>query len=315
MISLIYLVLLSIYAVVGLVVAVVVFRRSKKKRRWLVFPVFLFIYLPLPWADMVFKCVIIFSRTFGTSLQEIHQTIGSPQSVFWLDNVWPGFDEYGRHWMVANYLDGKHLKVLAMNGDDGKIYLYRATETDFIGSEKLRMQHERLIEKKKELEARAKQAGRAGRTEEKDKLWQAIQDEHHPEIRALGYGEKRKQEVNTIFSRPEIYQKVEELPLINYLVEFNPISLTSIEKKFLWADEIRITSTQSGETIAYSKRYMSYGWWLGFTPQKSFHGGVRRGDERVYEFDDKVLFEYAGVMDTLEVTKDNLDRSFYRLIQ
>ena len=63
-------------------------------------------------------------------LQRIVRTVDAPGSVYWEDNVWPGYDENYRLWMIDHLLDGEHLDTLAMNGPDGKIYLYRYGQGD-----------------------------------------------------------------------------------------------------------------------------------------------------------------------------------------
>jgi len=61
----------------------------------------------------------------------IKQTVEYPESIYWEDNIYPGFDEQDRLLMIRNYLDGIHLKTMALNGPDGAIYLYTATEEDW----------------------------------------------------------------------------------------------------------------------------------------------------------------------------------------
>lgn len=293
MIGLIYLTGFALYFLIGLGFSILYFRRSKRKHRWLVFIVFLLLYLPLPFADMFVKSAVISARTYNADLQEIRQTVEFPESVLWIDNVWPGFDEYGQHWMVQSYLDGIHLKTLVLNGDDGKFYLYRASKEDFAESEKLRPEHERLMKEKKAFEEQAKQAGRSHNWKKRDELWNIVREEYEPKIRDAGYLQKGREEIDRIFSRGEVINNADNLPPLKYRVEFNSIPITSIEKKLLWADEIKIISTQDNRTIAYSKRYLSYGSWIGFHPHKSLRMGIQKGDTQSYEFDDKVLFGYA----------------------
>ncbi|CCK80810.1 hypothetical protein [Desulfobacula toluolica] len=61
----------------------------------------------------------------------IKKTVEFPGSVYWEDNIYPGFDESDRVLMIRNYLDGVHLTTMALNSPGGKIYLYTATETDW----------------------------------------------------------------------------------------------------------------------------------------------------------------------------------------
>lgn len=79
---------------------------------------------------------IIFTNIFGTYYcsQEpnpktlINKKVEYPLSIYWEDNVYPGFNAEDRKLMIMNYLDGKHLKTMALNGDDGKVYVYHLNE-------------------------------------------------------------------------------------------------------------------------------------------------------------------------------------------
>ena len=62
---------------------------------------------------------------------KIEKKVEYPLSIYWEDNVYPGFSKADRELMIINYLDGVHLKTMALNGDDGKIYVYRAKEGEF----------------------------------------------------------------------------------------------------------------------------------------------------------------------------------------
>ncbi|NPA73974.1 MAG: hypothetical protein GXO12_04615 [Epsilonproteobacteria bacterium] len=62
---------------------------------------------------------------------KIIKKVKYPISIYWEDNVYPGFSKEDRELMIMNYLDGVHLKMMALNGDDGKIYVYRAKEGEY----------------------------------------------------------------------------------------------------------------------------------------------------------------------------------------
>ncbi len=64
----------------------------------------------------------------------VKQIVEFPESIYWEDNIYPGFDEKDRLLMIRNYLDGVHLKKMALNGPDGTIYLYTATDQDWLTS-------------------------------------------------------------------------------------------------------------------------------------------------------------------------------------
>jgi len=55
---------------------------------------------------------------------KIEKKVEYPISIYWEDNVYPGFSKADRELMIINYLDGVHLKTMALNAPDGKIYIY-----------------------------------------------------------------------------------------------------------------------------------------------------------------------------------------------
>lgn len=61
----------------------------------------------------------------------IKKTVSFPESIYWEDYVYPGFDEKDRLLMIRNYLDGVHLKTMALNSPDGSVYLFTATAADW----------------------------------------------------------------------------------------------------------------------------------------------------------------------------------------
>lgn len=59
----------------------------------------------------------------------IKEKVEYPESIYWEDNIFRGFDAEDRKLMIVNYLDGVHLKTMALNGDDGKVYVYEANSS------------------------------------------------------------------------------------------------------------------------------------------------------------------------------------------
>ena len=55
---------------------------------------------------------------------KIEKKVEYPISIYWEDNVYPGFSKADRELMIINYLDGVNLKTMALNAPDGKIYVY-----------------------------------------------------------------------------------------------------------------------------------------------------------------------------------------------
>ena len=140
-----------------------------------VFVVVLF-FVIFPFRRLIFYNILFFYYSMSP-LQEIHETVESPVSVYWEDNVWPGFDTFCRQWMVKNYLDGKHLQLLALNGDDGKIHLYRASQETFSKSKAL---YPEYIKVKEGIEAAKKEAISVGsRGGDNKAMWKRIRERIH----------------------------------------------------------------------------------------------------------------------------------------
>ena len=138
----------------------------------------------------------------------IKKTVEYPESIYWEDNIYPGFDEKDRILMIRNYLDGVHLKTMALNAPDGTIYVYTATEED----------------------------------------WQVRRGEPN-------YFDKLDAEAQAIADRGTTYTR-QTLSQLNYSVIFNPVSLTSFQKRYLWSDDVTITDNKTHEVIAYNRRLM-----------------------------------------------------------
>lgn len=122
-----YLGLFLIYVVFAIGVLIPAFKFSKK--RWIPWLTVLF-FLLFPTYDILIQKVAMTYYEKTQTLQEIKRTVDVPGSVYWEDNVWPGYDTKYRLWMIDHLLDGKHLDTLAMNGEDGRIYLYRYGKGD-----------------------------------------------------------------------------------------------------------------------------------------------------------------------------------------
>lgn len=153
----------------------------------------------------------------------IKKTVDFPDSIYWEDNIYPGFDEQDRLLMIRNYLDGVHLKTMALNSPGGRIYVYNATEQDWLGS--------RSIQKKTPAD------------------WKK-------------YFNLLDREAKKIAERGQTYTRG-TMPRLNYRVVFNPIALTSFERRYLWADEVTIADAKTGVVIGYNRRLM-HRWYMIF---------------------------------------------------
>jgi hypothetical protein len=240
--------------------------------------------------------------------------------VYWQDNVWPGFDAYGRNWMVEQYLDGVHLQALAVNGDDRKIYLYQAREQDWLERTtakeiwKQREAEEAEYAKrekgiyKKEYEDHCK-----NKTREECGAYHATNFGNPERAAFREYLRINKEATKRIVDRCEVYDSPDKLPPMRYRVDFNTVKTGYPASRLLHTDEITITDVEKNKEIAFSRRYMAYAFWLTKFSGNQPDFSSALGDWHAYEFDDKVLFEYAGVIDALELEKETLDKRTYRL--
>lgn len=246
-------------------------------------------------------------------LQEIHRTVESPHSVYWEDNVWPGFDEYGRSWMVRNYLDGIHLQALALNGDDGKIYLYRAMEKSRVESILFRKKVEEL--EKREEELRLKSNAYYKKHGERDpRFLEQSKKEVEPLLLQARREEKRltEEELERIFEKVEIYTSAADLPPLRYHVRLESIHRFFPVTKLYHADLITISDVQKNEVLGFSKRFMAYAPWISKISGEQPKFGAKKGSVGVNEFDDKVLFEYADLR-THNWMRNDLNKASYQL--
>lgn len=277
-------------AIISIAVAVK-FGRSKV----VVFVVVLF-FIIFPFWRLIFYNILFFYCS-RSPLQEIHETVEYPMSAYWEDNVWPGFDAYGRHWMVKNYLDGKHLKLLALNGDDGKIYLYRANQETFSESNKLYPEYSRV---KQAIETAKKEAVAVGSSGGDNKaMWERIREREDAFRKSLSkqYEEQREKELAGVLDRVEVFADKSDLPPIRYRVEFNLLPksfLINKQNKILHADRISIVDTKNEKVIAFSERYLAYSGLISRISDEQPRFDYKLGDKYPYELDDKVLFSFGS---------------------
>lgn len=112
---------LLIYILVAIGVYKLTIRYSQQK--W-VQRFVLAILILVPTYDIILTNILGGYYCLATPSTYISKKVENPQSIYWEDNVYPGFNKEDRKLMIMNYLDGVHLNTMALNGDDGKIYTY-----------------------------------------------------------------------------------------------------------------------------------------------------------------------------------------------
>lgn len=150
----------------------------------------------------------------------IKKRVEYPISIYWEDNVYPGFSKEDRELMIINYLDGVHLKTMALNGPKNKkVYVYhlnRPLYKEFVKNY--------LIT--------------------------------HPDIH-IGNFQVDKAYANEIMKTEQIFTK-ETMPKTNYTVTFNEIKLNPFARHFLYSDETKVIENNTSKVIAYNRRYMRF---------------------------------------------------------
>ncbi len=292
-----------------LIFLVVAFLYKLRLNKLLISFIVLILILAPFWEQLWGKWLMLDFSRHNRPLQKIIRTVEKPGSVLWIDNVWPGFDEYARAWMVENYLDGVHLHTLGLNDGKGNIYVYRATPDDFSKSAKMRLAMDAA---KKEYEEIWKKSGERS-TKEVVQAREKYSDLEGPFLA------QRKKEAIQRARDPEIYPFRE--PYISscwekfaYRIEWRPIALSGVGKKNIWCDEVTITDVGKNEEIAYNKRCLQYTPTLSVVSRGGlpFENGVTLGDIRAFEFSNDVVFEYSSyVKFSFPVNRSQLSRKRY----
>jgi len=122
MIGLILLIILVIYVVV----AKYIYKSLKDEfsNKKYISKLVLAFFILLPTYDIFITYILSGYYCLTTPSTYIEKKVEYPESIYWEDNVYPGFNDEDRKLMIMNYLDGVHLKRMALNGDDEKVYVY-----------------------------------------------------------------------------------------------------------------------------------------------------------------------------------------------
>ena len=148
----------------------------------------------------------------------IKETVEYPQSIYFEDNVFNGFNEQDIEYMMNNYLDGIHLKTLALNLPDGNVAIYHY--------EKNQDEYDKIVkEVKREL---------------------GDKTSHYDDIRAR---------IIKIIDSNKIITTKDKMPKMNYAVLEDKVNLNQIASNFFRADDMRVINNRTNEAISYQRRY------------------------------------------------------------
>ena len=174
----------------------------------------------------------------------IKETVEYPQSIYFEDNVFNGFNEQDIEYMMNNYLDGIHLKTLALNLPDGSIAIYHY--------EKNQDEYDKIVKEVKQ--------------ELGDKT------SHYDDIRAR---------IIKIIDSNKIITTKDKMPKMNYTVMEDKVNLNRFASKYFHSDTMRIIDNKTNETIAFQQRYFMLKRMLDIDASGTFTGYFICDDKRI----------------------------------
>ena len=205
----------------------------------------------------------------------IKKKVEYPISIYWNSSVTSGLNKDARKEMINKYLDGVHLKMMALNGDDGRVYVYHY--------ENIPKEYYPL---KKEYDSAYKEYQKYLENYNTThpgfyKTKWSLNDKKVDEIRVM-----TGKMLETSILKEEIYSKA-TMPKMNYTVTFDKVKLNTFARKFLYAIETKIIDNNTKETIAYNGLYIHF--WYNIMPNFS--------TDSLYDYSDIVCGERISIDD------------------
>ncbi|MDP3302233.1 MAG: hypothetical protein Q8S36_09740 [Sulfuricurvum sp.] len=212
----------------------------------------------------IYASDVILSNTLGAyyCAQEpnpktyIKHTVEEPISIYWEDNIYPGFDEADSKLMVANYLDGVHLQTMALNTPDGKVRVYSYAN---IPQSYIDLFKESNVAKKEAKEKHKAFNEAWGKYKSKEysktefdvisKDWAQVDNKSEALTKQIESARSKLDLVITETTRDQI-------PQMNYTIKTDEVHFSDLARKVLYSDEVKITDNRTKEVIAYDRRIM-----------------------------------------------------------
>lgn len=208
-------------------------------------------FILLPTYDIIITYALGAYYCSTTPKTFINKKVEYPESIYWEDNVYPGFDAEDRKLMIKNYLDGVHLKTMALNGDDGQIYVYVRE----VPTEKYNEINSQLLLETKKYNQIDKQFTKE-LLKENEPLWLELRDKFNVARKTVDEIQNQR---NLLVESYPVEEKVftkQSMPKLNYTVTFNEVKLNSFARMFLYSDITKITDNSTNELIAKNRRVM-----------------------------------------------------------
>lgn len=208
-------------------------------------------FILLPTYDIIITNILGGYYCLTTPSTYISKTVEYPESIYWEDNVYPGFNAEDRKLMIMNYLDGVHLKTMALNGEDGEIYVYVRE----VPAEKYNEINSKLLLETKKYDQINKQFTKE-LLKENETLWLELRDKFNEARKIVDEIEKQRNLLIESYSVKEKVFTKQSMPKLNYTVTFNESKLNFFSRKFLYSDITKITDNTTNEVVAQNQRIM-----------------------------------------------------------
>lgn len=208
-------------------------------------------FILLPTYDIIMTNILGAYYCLITPSNYIDKKVEYPESIYWEDNVYPGFNKEDRKLMIMNYLDGVHLKIMALNGVDGNVYVY----TREVPIEKYDDIYTKLLLETKKYRQMDKQLTKK-LLKENEALWLELRDKFNEARKTVDELEKQRNKLVDSYPVQEKVFTKQSMPKLNYTVTFNEVKLNFFSRKFLYSDMTKITDNNTNEVIAKNQRIM-----------------------------------------------------------
>ena len=182
----------------------------------------------------------------------IKHTVEEPISIYWEDNVYPGFDDADAELMVKNYLDGVHLKTMALNTPDGKVkvYSYKELPQSYVDL----FQESEVTKKEMILNERSFNKARGLKDYPPD--FNQIRDAY---LQVMNKNIELARQID--LARTKLALIVTEttrepMAQMNYTIKTDEVHLSTLASKVIYSDEVKITDNRTNEVIGYNRRIM-----------------------------------------------------------
>lgn len=221
----------------------------------------------------IYASEVILSNTLGAyyCAQEpnpktyIKHTVEEPISIYWEDNVYPGFDEGDAKLMVTNYLDGVHLQIMALNTPEGKVkmYSYANVPQSYVDLVREGYATDKEWKARKAASSKAfEEAYDSKRGKYKDgysrdssplkELSAEFREIDAKESALIKQIESARSKLNLVITETTR----DQMPQMNYTVKTDEVHLSDLARKVLYSDEVKIIDNHTKEVIAYNRRIM-----------------------------------------------------------